>query len=265
MSVNLELPTAEGLKKLAPHKSRRTILAPMRQIQTMRQENQYDLTVYRRSSRFVPAGQSTQMIIGATPENDLQIISVAESLYQKFQIKRVFYSAFVQVNEDAALPTLPGGPPLLREHRLYQADWLMRFYGFEAGELLSEKRPNFNVFLDPKCDWAIGHLEQFPVEVMRADYETLLKVPGIGYKSASRIVKARRLGSLDYAALKKMGVVLKRAIYFITCGGRQMYPTKLQEDYILRNIMDGKEMLPAGVKVPSYEQLSLFDDPRFSV
>ena len=156
MSVNLELPTAEGLKKLAPHKSRRTILAPMRQIQTMRQENQYDLTVYRRSSRFVPAGQSTQMIIGATPENDLQIISVAESLYQKFQIKRVFYSAFVQVNEDAALPTLPGGPPLLREHRLYQADWLMRFYGFEAGELLSEKRPNFNVFLDPKCDWAVA-------------------------------------------------------------------------------------------------------------
>lgn len=138
MSVNLELPTAEGLKKLAPHKSRRTILAPMRQIQTMRQENQYDLTVYRQSSRFVPAGQSTQMIIGATPENDLQIISVAESLYQKFQIKRVFYSAFVQVNEDAALPTLPGGPPLLREHRLYQADWLMRFYGFEAGELLSK-------------------------------------------------------------------------------------------------------------------------------
>ena len=217
MSVNLELPTAEGLKKLAPHKSRRTILAPMRQIQTMRQENQYDLTVYRRSSRFVPAGQSTQMIIGATPENDLQIISVAESLYQKFQIKRVFYSAFVQVNEDAALPTLPGGPPLLREHRLYQADWLMRFYGFEAGELLSEKRPNFNVFLDPKCDWAIGHLEQFPVEVTTADYHTLLRVPGIGVKSAKRIVQARRYGSLSFEGLKKMGVVLKRAIYFITC------------------------------------------------
>ena len=158
MSINLELPTAEGLKKLAPHKSRRTILAPMRQIQVRQQENQYDLTVYRQTPRFVPAGQSTQMIIGATPENDLQIISVAESLYQKFQLKRVFYSAFVQVNEDAALPVLPGGPPLLREHRLYQADWLIRFYGFEAGELLSEKRPNFNVFLDPKCDWAIGHL-----------------------------------------------------------------------------------------------------------
>ena len=259
MSVNLELPTAEGLKKLAPHKSRRTILAPMRQIQTMRQENQYDLTVYRRSSRFVPAGQSTQMIIGATPENDLQIISVAESLYQKFQIKRVFYSAFVQVNEDAALPTLPGGPPLLREHRLYQADWLMRFYGFEAGELLSEKRPNFNVFLDPKCDWAIGHLEQFPVEVTTADYHTLLRVPGIGVKSAKRIIQARRYGSLSFEGLKKMGVVLKRAIYFITCSGRMYYPVRLEEDAIVRNLLAGEKQ-DARMEVPKYHQMSLFDD-----
>lgn len=259
MSVNLELPTAEGLKKLAPHKSRRTILAPMRQIQTMRQENQYDLTVYRQSSRFVPAGQSTQMIIGATPENDLQIISVAEALYQKFQIKRVFYSAFVQVNEDAALPTLPGGPPLLREHRLYQADWLMRFYGFEAGELLSEKRPNFNVFLDPKCDWAIGHLEQFPVEVTTADYHTLLRVPGIGVKSAKRIVQARRYGSLSFEGLKKMGVVLKRAIYFITCSGRMYYPVRLEEDAIVRNLLAGEKQ-DARMEVPKYHQMSLFDD-----
>lgn len=265
MSINLELPTANALKKLAPYKSRRTILKPMRQIQNGITENKEELALYRSAPKFVPAGQSTQMIIGATPENDYQIMSVAEQLYDKFSLKRVFYSAFINVNEDANLPMLPGGPPLLREHRLYQADWLLRYYGFRTEDLLSEDKPDFNVFVDPKCDWALRHLEQFPVEVMRADYETLLKVPGIGYKSASRIVKARRLGSLDYAALKKMGVVLKRAIYFITCGGRQMYPTKLQEDYILRNIMDGKEMLPAGVKVPSYEQLSLFDDPRFSV
>ena len=259
MSVNLELPTAEGLRKLAPHKSRRTILAPMRQIQTMRQENQYDLTVYRQSSRFVPAGQSTQMIIGATSENDLQIISVAESLYQKFQIKRVFYSAFVQVNEDAALPALPGGPPLLREHRLYQADWLMRFYGFEASELLSEKRPNFNIFLDPKSDWAIGHLEQFPVEVTTADYHTLLRVPGIGVKSAKRIVKARRYGTLSFDGLKKMGVVLKRAVYFITCGGRMYYPVRMEEDAIVRNLLVG-EKKDVRIEVPQYHQMSLFDD-----
>ncbi|MBR5509897.1 MAG: putative DNA modification/repair radical SAM protein [Lachnospiraceae bacterium] len=266
MSVNLELPTAEGLERLAPQKKRPKMLAPIRQVQAIRQQNKQELTVYRHAPRFVPAGQSTQMIIGATGENDFQIMKVAEHMYKKYEMKRVFYSAFIRVNDDSLLPALPGGPPLLREHRLYQADWLLRYYGFETEELLSEEKPDFNVFLDPKCDWALRHLEQFPVEVMKADYYTLLRVPGIGYKSAQRIVRARRLGTLDYTVLKKMGVVLKRAIYFITCGGKQMYPVKLEEDYILRNILDGKEMLPPGVKpIPAYEQLSLFDDPRFSV
>lgn len=266
MSVNLELPTAEGLQMLAPQKKRSGMLAPIRQVQQMRNQNKEELTVYRHAPRFVPAGQSTQMIIGATGENDFQIMKVAEHMYKKYELKRVFYSAFIRVNDDSLLPALPGGPPLLREHRLYQADWLLRYYGFETEELLSEDRPDFNVFLDPKCDWALRHLEQFPVEVMRADYYTLLRVPGIGYRSARRIVKARRLGTLDYPALKKMGVVLKRAVYFITCGGKQMYPVKLQEDYILRNILDGKEKLQPGFKQePAYEQLSLFDDPRFSV
>ncbi len=266
MSVNLELPTAEGLQMLAPQKKRSGMLAPIRQVQQMRNQNKKELTVYRHAPRFVPAGQSTQMIIGATGENDFQIMKVAEHMYKKYELKRVFYSAFIRVNDDSLLPALPGGPPLLREHRLYQADWLLRYYGFETEELLSEDRPDFNVFLDPKCDWALRHLEQFPVEVMRADYYTLLRVPGIGYRSARRIVKARRLGTLDYPDLKKMGVVLKRAVYFITCGGKQMYPVKLQEDYILRNILDGKEKLQPGFKQePAYEQLSLFDDPRFSV
>ncbi|MCI5995745.1 MAG: putative DNA modification/repair radical SAM protein [Blautia sp.] len=258
MSINLELPTSEGLKKLAPHKSRRTILGPMRQIQMRREENKYELALYKQAPRFVPAGQSTQMIIGATPENDFEIVSVAESLYQKFQLKRVFYSAFVQVNEDASLPALPGGPPLLREHRLYQADWLMRFYGFQASELLSKEHPNFNMFLDPKCDWAISHLEQFPVEVTQADYRTLLRVPGIGVKSAQRIVKARRYGTLRFEDLKKMGVVLKRALYFITCAGKMMYPVKLEEDYIMRNLLSVKERLPFDLE--HYHQLNLFDD-----
>ena len=258
MSINLELPTSESLKKLAPHKSRRTILTPMRQIQNRMEQNRQELMVYRQAPRFVPAGQSTQMIIGATPENDFEIVSVAESLYQKFQLKRVFYSAFVQVNEDSELPALPGGPPLLREHRLYQADWLMRFYGFQASELLSAKRPNFNVFLDPKCDWALSHLEQFPVEVTRAPYQTLLRVPGIGVKSAQRIVKARRYGALGFGDLKKMGVVLKRALYFITCGGRMMYPVKIEEDYIMRNLLSVKERLPFDLE--HYHQLNLFDD-----
>lgn len=213
MSVNLELPTAESLRLLAPHKSRKNILAPMRLVQEKFKENRQELTLYKSAPRFVPAGQSTQMIIGASPETDYQILRVAESLYQKFGLKRVFYSAFVAVNEDKALPARTSdGPPLLREHRLYQADWLLRYYKFEADELLNEKNPNFNIFLDPKCNWALNHLEYFPVEVNRASYDVLLRVPGIGYKSAGRIVKARRFGSLGFEDLRKMGVVLKRNV-----------------------------------------------------
>lgn len=258
MSVNLELPTAESLKSLAPHKTRKTILTPMRLIQDGMEQNRHEIALYRKAPRFVPAGQSTQMIIGATPESDFQIVSVAESLYRKFRLKRVFYSAFVNVNEDADLPALPGGPPLLREHRLYQADWLLRFYGFEADELLSEERPNFNVFLDPKCNWALGHLQEFPVEVSRADYRTLLRVPGIGTRSAQRIVTARRHGGLTFESLKKMGVVLKRAVYFITCNGRQMYPLKLEEDFILRNLLSLEQRRDYDLE--HYRQLSLFED-----
>ena len=261
MSVNLELPTAEGLKNLAPNKHRKTILAPMRQIQNGITANKNEIMLYRNAPRFVAGGQSTQMIIGATPENDYQIINVAENLYDKFSLKRVFYSAFVRVNEDKDLPALPGGPPLLREHRLYQADWLLRFYGFKAGELLSEDRPFFNVMLDPKEDWAVRHLEQFPVEINRAPYEMILRVPGIGVKSAMRIVNARRSANLDFNALKKIGVVLKRALYFITCNGRMMYHTKLEEDYIVRNLTaDAKIKRQLGEDGMTYRQLSLFDD-----
>ena len=261
MSVNLELPTAEGLKKLAPPKSRRTILAPMRQIQTMRQENQYDLTVYRRSSRFVPAGQSTQMIIGATGESDYTLLQTTQALYQGFDLKRVFYSAYIPLNEDNVLPEIGTPPPLLREHRLYQADWLLRFYGFQAGELLSSEQPNFNEMIDPKCDWALRHLEQFPVEVEKASYATLLRVPGIGPKSASRITYARRYGRLDYASLKKMGVVLKRAHYFITCGGKQMYHTPIEASYITRQLIsvDKKDLWNTQHANESFTQMTLTD------
>ena len=260
MSVNLELPTAESLKTLAPNKNRSSILAPMRMVQNRLNESKQELALYRHAPMFVPAGQSTQMIIGATPETDYQIINVAESLYQKFELKRVFYSAFIAVNEDKALPALStSGPPLLREHRLYQADWLLRFYHFRASELLDEKNPNFNLFLDPKCNWAIRHLGFFPVEVNRADYKTLLRVPGIGTKSAERIVKARRMGTLQFEDLKKMGVVLKRALYFLTCNGKMMYPTKIEEDYITRNLLNVGERLPDTVVNMNYQQLSLFD------
>lgn len=260
MSINLELPTADGLKKLAPGKSRSKILTPMKQIQRGITANRFELMEYKKAPAFVPAGQSTQMIVGATPENDFQMMMVAEALYQKYDLKRVFYSAFVPVNQDISLPALPGGPPLLREHRLYQADWLMRFYGFQAGELLSEDRPNFNTLLDPKCDWALRHLELFPVEVNLADYFTLLRVPGMGVKSAKRIIAARKNGPLDFDALKRIGVVLKRAIYFITCSGKMMYPVKIDEDYICSHLIgDEKKKVWDINSSGTYRQISLFD------
>ena len=214
------------------------------------------------SRGFVPAGQSTQMIIGATGESDYEIMAVSEALYQRFDLKRVFYSAFINVNQDSTLPALEQGPPLRREHRLYQADFLLRYYGFRADELLSEKRPFFNTYLDPKCDWALGHLEHFPVEINTADFDTLLRVPGIGTKSAHRIVAARRSGSLDYQALKAIGVVLKRAVYFITCNGRMLFPfLKIDEDYITRRLLENEPdvMKGYGERV-TYKQLTLFED-----
>ena len=347
MSVNLELPTADGLRQLAPNKVRTNILTPMRQIQngikesrmnhgvsSMKARIAVDETTYynqlaemkdsydklcdyqsargvlrgekaakvaqqawkldgqaavanvrylpsaelerggilREDSKsyglthgnkyFVPAGQSTQMIIGATQETDYQIMAVSEALYQNFELKRVFYSAFVNVNQDETLPALQDGPPLRREHRLYQADFLLRFYGFKADELLSESKPNFNELIDPKCDWAVRHLELFPVEINKADYYTLLRVPGIGTKSAKRIMMARRHAKLGFSDIKKMGVVLKRALYFITCEGKMMYHTPIEENYITRQLVYSEKpnqlLLPDG-GVTQYEQMSIFD------
>ena len=281
MSANLELPTADGLKMLAPQKSRKKILTPLRQIQVGRQENALMLSDGRKSamtalpdkmrkdfalqevkkrSTFVPAGQSTQMIVGATEESDYEIVHVAEALYKNFDLKRVFYSAFVNTTGDPLLPLSKEGPPLLREHRLYQEDFLLRFYQFKADEIITEENPFLNVQVDPKCNWALNHLEYFPVEVQTADYHTLLRIPGVGVKSARRIMAARRLGKLDYTSLKKFGVVLKRAMYFVTCGGKTMVPLRMNERFILTNLLGLRERLPAAVTGEDrYEQLSLLD------
>ena len=218
-----------------------------------------DMSDLKRS--FAPAGQSTQMIIGATGESDYTLLQTTQALYQGFDLKRVFYSAYIPLNEDSILPQIGTPPPLLREHRLYQADWLLRFYGFQADELLSETQPDFNELLDPKCDWALHHLEHFPVEVETASYATLLRVPGIGPKSASRITYARRYGRLNFESLKKMGVVLKRAHYFITCDGRQMYRTPVEEAYITRQLIqvDAKDSWKVQHSNESYTQMTLAD------
>lgn len=218
------------------------------------------------SRPFVPGGQSTQMIIGATPENDYQLLKVTQHMYQKFDLKRVFFSAYIPLNEDASLPSLDTAPPLLREHRLYQADWLLRYYGFHADDLLSPKHPNFNILLDPKCDWALRHLELFPIEVNTASYSDLLKVPGIGNKSAWRIIQARQSGSLDFFALKRMGIVLKRAQYFITCKGRMLYRTPIEENFITRQLTGEDRKNVWELEHPqTYKQLSLFDDHFISI
>lgn len=354
VSVNLELPTAESLRQLAPHKSFQTILRPMAKLshtiaayrleagqnpslERSRLNAQLPETIFRqreqvategkerqkietlagaygkeekdknqsdrraegqetwekkrgkaegeekrktgnllresekllpkikgsagRSRTFAPAGQSTQMIIGASGESDYHLLLTTQRLYQSYDLKRVFYSAYIPVNEDTALPALGTPPPLLREHRLYQADWLLRFYGFQGQELLSPQHPDFHPQIDPKCDWAIRNLGEFPVEVQTAPLHLLLRIPGIGPKSARRIIQSRRYGKLSFQDLKKMGVVLKRAHYFLTCQGRMMYKISLEESFIRNQMicLNEKENWQLSY-TGSEKQLSLFDD-----
>ena len=256
LSVNIELPSEAGLKLLAPDKTKQAILAPMRQIQTRNLENKEELVKYRYAPKFAPAGQSTQLIVGATPDSDFHILRLTQGLYDRYGLKRVFYSAYVPVVEHALLPSKDVKPPLLREHRLYQADWLLRFYGFRAEELLDEAHQDFDPRVDPKCSWALTHLDFFPVEVNTADYETLLRVPGVGVISARRILAARRNGRLHVDDLKKLGVVMKRAQYFLTASGRMPDGLRFTPDSLLRNLIALEQpQLPQQEMV----QLSLFD------
>ena len=254
MSVNIELPSGEALQKLAPDKTKQSILKPMSLIHHRIQENAHDIVQYRHAPKFVPAGHSTQMIVGATQDSDLHILRLTQALYRKYELKRVFFSAYIPMQEHALLPSLDTKPPLLREHRLYQADWLLRFYGFDAEEILDDAHPDFNPILDPKCNWAINHLDRFPIEVNRAPYEMLLRVPGIGVKSAKRILIARKSGSLDFPDLKRIGVVLKRAQFFLTCRGKSMPQLKFSPETIIR-VLSGQSF-PQGIS--NTAQLSLF-------
>lgn len=256
MSVNIELPSQKSLNLLAPQKSKEKILKPMAQIRDGIKVNSTEMVKYKSAPKFVPAGQSTQMIIGATPETDRQILTLTESLYQKYSLKRVFFSAYMPVVSDSKLPAKTTPPPLLREHRLYQADWLLRYYGFTAGEILDDEHPDFNPMLDPKCNWAINHMEQFPVEINRAPYEMLLRVPGIGVKSAMRIRSARRYATLDFDALKKLGVVLKRARFFIMCNGKSASPLPTDNPLVIAGAISERGLTNTDLTAP--EQLSLF-------
>ena len=258
ISVNLELPSEASLQLLAPDKPKRSILRPMGLIRDQIEGNRTDLAVYRHAPQFAPAGQSTQMIIGATPDSDFQIMRLAESLYKKYTLKRVFYSAYIPVGGSDLLPV--GQPvPLLREHRLYQADFLLRYYGFSAGEILSEQSPSLDPLLDPKCHWALRNLHCFPIEINRADLETLLRIPGIGPTGARKIVTARKSGALRFEDLKKMRIVLRRAAYFITCSGKYMPGIRFEQDFIYHNLVADTSRQPSGLSfAPMPEQLTLF-------
>jgi len=251
LSVNIELPSEESLKRLAPNKTKAAILAPMQSIAGGITQSANELAIYKHAPKFAPAGHATQMIIGASPETDYKIITLAQGLYRKYSLKRVFFSAYIPTVEDSNLPSLDTRPPLLREHRLYQADWLMRFYRFDANEILNEENQNFNPYLDPKCNWALHNIHLFPIDVNRAPLEMLLRVPGIGPKSAERIVMARRSVNLSLAGLKRLGVVLKRAQYFILASDltRGM---RIERPNVVRALIDPKTH---GYGI---EQLSLF-------
>lgn len=255
MSVNVELPSQKSLSLLAPDKSREDVLRPMGQIASGIEETRHDLMLYRHTPRFAPAGQSTQMIIGASPETDRQIVRLTGALYKKFSLKRVFFSAYMPVVSDSRLPALTTRPPLLREHRLYQADWLMRFYGFSPDEILDDAHPDFHPQLDPKCFWAVNHPEFFPVEVNRADYEALLRVPGIGVTSARRILQARRSGPLTLEGLKRLGAVLRRAQYFITISGKMPARVSLTSAQLISALSSEGGMAPP----PHLQQLSFLE------
>lgn len=254
MSLNIELPSSKGLQLLAPQKTRENILKPMGFVNSKIAETKDNRKFFKSSSNFVPAGQSTQLIVGATPDHDLKILRLSEGLYKGYGLKRVYYSAYVPVSTNPKLPVI-SKPPLLREHRLYQADWLLRFYGFSSSELLDEQYPDFDMELDPKCSWALRNIHMFPTDINKADYEMLLRIPGVGVRSARKIITARKVKLLDFDDLKKLGIVLKRARFFITCKGKYFSNIGLNEIHIRQALTDKRS-----ITKDNWEQISMFSN-----
>lgn len=253
LSVNIEMPTEQSLKKVAPDKNTADIIKPMSYISKTITENRNEIAVFKKAPLFVPAGQSTQMIIGASPESDQQIMHKANELYTNYGLKRVYYSGYIPVSDDNRLPGLATPPPVIRENRLYQTDWLLRSYGFSLDELLNESHPNLELEMDPKLAWALRNMHIFPVDVNRADYELILRIPGLGVKSAKKIVAARKFSKLTLEHLRKFGVMLNRAKYFLVCESKGYEARELPEEKIKQKILafSQSKFAPKG-------QLSLF-------
>lgn len=255
LSINLEIPTETGLKLLAPEKSHKELIKPMGLIKNELQLYKEEKKIFRSTPKFAPAGQSTQMIVGATNETDLKIIKVADYFYQKYQMRRVYYSGYVPVIEDSRLPSILSQVPMQRENRLYQADWLMRFYGFEADEILDVNHPFLDLEVDPKLAWALRHREQFPVNINTASKEMILRVPGIGVKSAHKIVMARRFQKLNLEHLKKMGVAINRTKFFVEFNSQNTFNQYIDDKNFRQIIVNG---MKSKWQNPFSQQLSLF-------
>lgn len=263
ISVNIELPSSKGLKLLAPQKKKESILKPMGLINSEIIASKENHKFFKNSPSFVPGGQSTQLIVGATEDNDFNILKLTENLYNKYSLKRVYFSAYVPVNNDKNLPQIKN-PPLIREHRLYQADWLLRFYGFKASELLNEANASFDENFDPKTTYALNNLDKFPIEINTAPYNILLRVPGIGVRSANRIVLTRKVHSLTFEDVRKLGVVIKRAKYFITCKGKYFGEVIFDKSNIIKKL-EPKIIYPTPLINNNYEQLSFFSNLPSSI
>ncbi|GAB2473124.1 putative DNA modification/repair radical SAM protein [Hymenobacter qilianensis] len=254
LSVNIELPSELSLQNLAPEKNYKEILTPMKQIHQGIVQNKEEKALFKKVPAFAAAGQSTQLIVGASDENDHQILQLSDSLYKGYGLKRVYYSGYVPVTDDARLPQLTR-PPVIREHRLYQSDWLIRFYGFQADEILDPQHPHLDLEIDPKLAWALRNRHVFPVDVQTADYEMILRVPGVGARSAKRIVAARRFAPLTLDHLHKFGVVLKRAKFFLTCRGQALDSREYDEQSLRRQILFGSGAVRSALVT---QQLDLF-------
>lgn len=263
LSVNIELPSQKSLRLLAPQKNKDDIVGSMKFLSNKLLSNNEDKAKYKKVEKFLPAGQTTQLIVGATPEPDINILKLTEGMYDRMNMKRVYYSAYIPVVEHNNLPSIHTNPPLLREHRLYQADWLLRFYKFKADELLDEANPNLDNYLDPKSMWALRNLHLFPVEINKADFDMLLRVPGIGIRSVYKILRARKVRSLNFEDLKKMRIVLKRAQYFITCNGKYISKISMNERMIRDSLIYNAE---GKYSINNYkmDQISFFDNNDLS-
>lgn len=257
LSVNIEFPSEASLKQLAPQKSKKAILSPMRLIGDRLADSQKEQKKSKKAPIFSPAGQSTQMIIGASGESDSHILNLTENLYHTMSLKRVYFSAYIAVNDAPSLPALASAPPLIREHRLYQADWLLRFYRFQASEILSPAFPNLDERIDPKASWALRNFDLFPIDINRASYDELLRIPGIGVISAQRIMKTRRVTAIREEDLKKIGMVVKRAKYFITINGKALAGSSLSHD-LITSAMQKAETSGAKKLLLKSKQLRLF-------